>query len=345
LIFKTVALIIKKLKKNNFYIKKFNFQNSSFNNKKMWNFKKAIYNWLNDNKFGIIVITGPTASGKTSLSIEIANYLKNGEVINADSRQVYKNIPITSAIPTKKEQKNIPHHLFEYINSDKSLNVSEWRDDAIKKIYEIQSRGNIPIVCGGTGLWIDALTKNFTLGVKPDFKFRNLLSKYSALELYNKLLEKDEKEAKVLGKKNKKYLIRALEICKYKKSKTLSSKESQSLFPFFFIGITWERKVLYERIKLRNQEMFKNGFLEESLNFIKNLKKIPKIDNAFIAHGIPEALEYFNNQKTLKGLKVSMQKKTRNYAKRQLTWWRNDKRINFIDGKTYNKISLNDTIY
>lgn len=311
----------------------------------MWNFKKEISNWLNNNKYGVIIITGPTASGKTSLSIEISTYLKNGEVINADSRQVYKNIPITSAIPTKEEKNNIPHHLFEYIDSDKSLNVSEWRDHAIKKIEEIHERGNIPIVCGGTGLWIDALTKNFTLGVKPDLEFRKKLNQYSSFDLYNMLLAKDIKEAKSLGKNNKKYLIRALEICKYKQSKTLSSKKGKEIYPFFFLGITWERKILYERIKFRNEEMFKNGFLKETLSFIKNLKKMPEIDNAFIAHGIPESLEYFNNQKTLQGLKTSMQKKTRNYAKRQLTWWRNDERINFIDGKTKNKISLKNKIY
>ncbi|HID92299.1 TPA: tRNA (adenosine(37)-N6)-dimethylallyltransferase MiaA [Candidatus Gracilibacteria bacterium] len=333
----------------------------------MWNYQTEIYNWLQDknlggkNNTGIIVITGPTASGKTGISIEIAQFLKEkgilAEIINADSRQIYTDLPITVAVPTQQEREGFSHHLFEYISPDKTYNVAEWRDDVIAKITEIQVRKSVVIICGGTGLWIDALTKNFTLGVEPNEEFRKIYTQKTEEELYAELLKKDKNQAEKLGK-NKKYLIRALEICEKLGNKTDYAVESKSPYNFFMMGVTWEREKLYERINQRNEIMFEAGFLEEADAFAKkflkntlniktgyksqpNLTDINNNDCGFIAHGIPEYIQFRNGELSLEELKDTMKQHTRNYAKRQLTWWRKDKRVRFLNRETGEEIDLN----
>ncbi len=332
----------------------------------MWDYKNEIYNWLKKNTKGIIVITGPTASGKTGTSIELAQFLLSkgipAEIINADSRQIYTDLPITVAVPTREERQNIPHHLFEYVSPEKTYNVAEWKKDALEKIKEIHARKSVVIICGGTGLWIDALTKNFTLGVAPNETFRALYNKKTKDELYEELLQKDPLQAKKLGK-NKKYLIRALEICETLGSKTQYATESKSPYTFFMMGVTWKRDTLYERINKRNEIMFANGFLQEAETFAKkflhntpisnkhtgyksrpNLTDINHNDCGFIAHGIPEYIQYRNGEISLEELKDKMKQHTRNYAKRQLTWWRKDKRVRFLNKETEEEINLQEQI-
>lgn len=310
----------------------------------MQNVIKNIRHWLQGNPKGVLVVTGPTASGKTGVSIQIAEGV-DGEIINADSRQIYKDLSITTAVPTEEEKKGIPHHLFEYISPEKTYNVSEWRDDALQKIEEIRSRKKIPILCGGTGLWINALTKNFTLGVAPNERFRAEMNTKSSAELFSLLQKKDPKAAEVLGENNKKYIIRALEICEEKGSKTEHSLMNESQYSFYFLGTTWRRDVLYDRINNRTELMFEDGFLEEVQAFLKKYPAAPKNDSAFIAHGVPEAIEYFSGEKTLDELKEKMKQNTRNYAKRQLTWWRKDSRVQFIDMETGAQVDIADKRY
>lgn len=310
----------------------------------MWNYTKEIQIWLQDNPNGVIIVTGPTASGKTGVSIDLAQRI-NGEIINADSRQIYTDLTITTAAPTDDEKKNIPHHLFEYISPNKTYNVSEWRDDAVKKIKDIQSRKKNPILCGGTGLWINALTKNFSLGVEPNEAFREKMQAFSTPELFQKLKIKDVNQAKILGENNRKYIIRALEICEKKGNKTDYAITQKPEFPFFFIGTTWKREKLYDRINKRNEIMMNEGFLEEVQKFKKKFLDIPKYDSAFIAHGVPEALEYLNGKISLERMKEIMTQKTRNYAKRQLTWWRKDERVPFLDMENLKKVSIKNEGY
>lgn len=311
----------------------------------MWNFLDEIQSFWEQNSRGIVVVTGPTASGKTGVSLRIAECFENVEIINADSRQIYTDLPITTAVPTSEERKNIPHHLFEYISPEYAYNVSEWRDDLIATVKDIHSRKKKIILCGGTGLWIDAFTKNFSLGVAPDPAFREEMNKKSSSDLFQLLEGKDPESAKTLGPKNKKYIIRALEICRSKGKKTDVSKQNPAEYHFFMMGTTWKRPSLYDRINARTEKMFENGFLEEVQNFLQKYPDIPENDSAFIAHGIPEAIEYFNGEKTLLELKEKMKQHTRNYAKRQLTWWRKDTRISFIDMENGEKIDLKNPLY
>lgn len=311
----------------------------------MWNFLDEIHSFWNQNPYGILVITGPTASGKTDIALDIAEYFGDVEIVNADSRQIYTDLSITTAVPTQKEKKNIPHHLFEYISPEYAYNVSEWRDDAREVVKKIHSRKKRVILCGGTGLWINAFTKNFSLGVVPDPAFRERMNKESPVDLFNLLEKKDPESAKVIGPKNKKYIIRALEICESKGKKTGVSTENPPEYQFFLMGTTWKRQCLYERINARTEKMFADGFLEEVQRFLQKYPESPVNDSAFIAHGIPEAIEYLNGERSILELKEKMKQNTRNYAKRQLTWWRKDSRVSFLDMETKEKIDLKNPEY
>ena len=304
--------------------------------------------WLEKNKTGILVVTGPTASGKTGYAIKLAQFLGNTEIINADSRQIYTDLFLLTANPTKKEQENIPHHLFDFYSPEKTMNVSEWRDLALKKINEIHSRKKRVILCGGTGLWINALTKNFSLGVEPNAEFREKMNTKSGEELHALLQQKDPEEAKKLPPTNKKYLIRALEICETKGNKTSVSVETPPLYPSFIIATTHPRQTLYNRINQRRDEMFTQGVLEEGEKFIKKYPDAPKNDSAFISHGIPEMITYFSGEKTpedLEYLQEKMAQNTRHYAKRQLTWWRRDMRIHWVDMSEKSVMNIQDKKY
>lgn len=312
------------------------------------------------NPKGVFVVVGPTASGKTGLAIKIAKFLEksknlntSAEIINCDSRQVYTDLPITVAAPTEEEKSGISHHLFEYLSPEKTQNVSEWREAAEQKILEIQSRGGLVILCGGTGLFVNSLSKNFSLSVPPNEKFRAKMSEFSGEELWEMLEEKDGEEAKKLSPNNKKYVLRALEIFeeKGKKSKVMIQQEPK--FKFCFVGITHPRQKLYERINRRNDLMIEAGFLEEVQKFLEKYPNIPEQDGAFIAHGIPEAMDYLSAQNSeknsdeelrlmLENMKNKMKQHTRNYAKRQLTWWRKDERVRWVSGETGEDISLTD---
>jgi tRNA dimethylallyltransferase len=298
--------------------------------------------FFSKNPKGVFVIVGPTASGKTSLSIRIAKHLGDAEIINCDSRQVYRDLSICVAAPTEEEKEGITHHLFEYISPEKTQNVSEWRAEAEATIEEIQSRGKKAILCGGTGLFVNALSKNFSLSVPPNPQLREKLWDYSQQELWDMLNEKDPLEAAKLSPNNKKYIIRALEIYEEKGKKSEIMTTQKPNFPFAFLGITYPRKKLYERINVRNQIMFDDGFLEEVKNFLEKYPNIPENDGAFIAHGVPEAIQYFEKKISLEELQEKMKQNTRNYAKRQLTWWRKDSRVRWISGETGGEILLTD---
>jgi tRNA dimethylallyltransferase len=288
----------------------------------------------------LIVIVGPTASGKTAFSLEVAQKF-SGEIVNADSRQLYRGLEIGSAQPTDSEKGDIPHHLFGILDPKEEGNVALWKEKAKKIISEITSRQKIPIVCGGTGLFVNALTKNFTIPqIPPNTVFRDTKEKLSAEELWDELFQKDPLAAEKIPKQNKRYVIRALEIAEFlgKKSEVIGVGEED--YDTFFIGVVLPRKKLYDKINARVEGMKGKGFLDEVRKLMT--QGYSEKDPGMNAHGYPEAIQFLKGELSEDVLWETMKQNTRNYAKRQLTWWRRDARIHWIDGETLDSVSLQD---
>jgi tRNA dimethylallyltransferase len=269
----------------------------------------------------VIVILGQTATGKSELAIRIAQKIK-GEVISADSRQVYRGLDIGTGKITKREMKGIPHYLIDVANPKKKFTVAEYKKLAEEKIKEIISRGKTPIICGGTGFYIDAITKGTIFPeVPPNKKLRNYLEKKSALELFKILKHLDSRRAKTIDKNNKVRLIRAIEIVKAI-GKTPLLKNIKPDYKFIKIGLYLPKDKLKKKIEKRVAKMFKAGLLNE----IKKLKKA----------GI--------SQKRLKELGFEYDspiyekviKETLKYTRRQMTWFKRDKGIKWFDASNKN---------
>ncbi len=283
----------------------------------------------------VIVIVGPTASGKTSLSIEIAKKY-NGEIISADSMQVYKNIEIASAVPTKDEMCGINHHLISFLEPNEQYSVCDFVNDANEKIEEIIANKKLPIIVGGTGLYIDSLLQNIDFGENSDTEIRKNLEK-EAEELgvdylYEKLKDVDVKAYNRIKPNDKKRIIRALEVY-YSTGETISNRNERSkliesnLDPLI-IGISFEnREILYERINNRVDIMANNGLVEEAKSAYNN----PKFKGAKFAIGHKELFEYFNGNITLEQALENLKMQTRRYAKRQITWFKRNKNINWLN--------------
>lgn len=281
------------------------------------------------NKTKIICIVGATASGKTSLSVELAKAI-DGEIISADSMQVYKNMGIATAVATKEEQQGVPHHLVEFLDSEDSFSVADFVSLANEKIPEITSRGKTPIIVGGTGLFVDSLVKGLTFSdVSANNEIRAELEKLTNDELYSKLLSLDENAAKDIHKNNRKRVIRALELCLSGTTKTEQNENSiktESPYDALYIGVGYDdRQKLYDRINLRVDLMMKAGLLDEAR---KMLKKEGTTSKQAIGH--KELQGYIDGNITLDEALDNLKKETRHYAKRQLTWFRRNENINWL---------------
>lgn len=292
-------------------------------------------------KTKIICIVGPTASGKTSLSVEVAKAL-DGEIISADSMQVYKNMPIATAVATLEEQQNIPHHLVEFLNNDESFSVAEFVNLASAKIEEIKSRNRVPIIVGGTGLFIDSLVKNITFSdVGVNDEIREKLKQKGNDELYDLLLKVDENAAKDIHKNNRKRVIRALELYYGGTTKTQQNEDSmkdESPYDALYIGINYkDRQALYDRINLRVDKMVENGIVDEAKRIFENSTGTSKQ-----AIGHKEIMPYINGEISLDEAKENLKKETRHYAKRQLTWFRRNESINWLYADELSKQELID---
>lgn len=283
----------------------------------------------------VIFVVGPTASGKTALSIALAKEF-GGEIISADSMQIYKGIHIASAAPDTQEQEGIPHHLLEFLELEESFSVADYTKLARKKIDEISERGKIPIVVGGTGLYVSALLDNtkFT-DAKTDETLRlELEKKFDALggeKMLEILSGFDYESAARLHVSDKRRIIRCFEIYEttgltLTQQNALSHLEEPD-FEALVIGITYEdREKLYERINLRVDLMLKNGLLEEAKKtFDRRNDK-----GAFQAIGHKELYGFLEGGTSLEEATELLKRQTRRYAKRQLTWFRRDERINWI---------------
>ncbi len=294
-----------------------------------------------DKKINVLAVVGPTASGKTKLSVELAKVL-NGEVISADSMQIYKGMDIGTAKPTLEEMQGINHHLMGFLNSDENFSVALYVEKAHKVITELYNNGKYPIITGGTGLYVDSLLNNI--------KFFDNTSDDIIRENYSKLLEENgidflldklknvdiESYEKLLEQRNAKRVIRALEFFDVT-GKTISEQnrlsKQESPYNPKKIGLTCrDRQLLYDRINLRVDLMIEQGLLEEAECVLKSKLS----ETAEKAIGYKELIPYFKGESSLDECVETLKMNTRRYAKRQLTWFRRDEDINWIYIDEYN---------
>ena len=280
-------------------------------------------------KTKIICVVGATASGKTDLAVKLAKAV-NGEIISADSMQVYKNMPIATAVATKEEQDGVPHHLVEFLNTDETFSVADFVERAKVLIDEISARGRVPIVAGGTGLFVDSLVKNISFSeVGSNAEIRNELAEKSNEELYEKLLKLDPNAAEDIHPNNRKRVIRALELCMSGTSKTEQNENSMlidSPYDALYIGIGCkDRQKLYDRINKRVDLMLEAGLENEARQMLGKQGL-----TARQAIGHKELQPYIDGNITLAEAVENLKRETRRYAKRQLTWFRRNENINWL---------------
>lgn len=273
----------------------------------------------------VIAIVGATASGKTAYSIELAKRI-DGEIISADSRLVYKGFDIGTAKPSTEEQDGIIHHMIDIVEPEFEYSAGLYQKEARDKIFQIAKKGKTPIITGGTGLYIDILLKNYNLPqIEPDKKLRNELKELTNDELYKKLLQLDNLAGEEINSNDRKKIIRAIEIITttnmpLKNTRSIKEKE----FEIKWIGRNFDRKTLYERIDKRVDMMVEMGIIEETKNLLNKHGRIPNLVNTI---GYREILGYLDNKYSLDEALNLLKKNTRNYAKRQLTWFRRNEEI------------------
>jgi len=273
----------------------------------------------------VIAVVGATASGKTSFSIELAKKC-NGEIVSADSRLVYNGFDIGTAKPTMEEREGIVHHMIDIVEPEFEYSAGLYKKQAEKAIDNILARGKTPIVVGGTGLYIDILLKNYDLpAIKPDMQLRNELGKLSFDDLYKILKQLDSDAAAKIDKNDKKKTIRAIEILKSTgKSMDLSRGKNKYKYEIEWIGKNFDRKTLYKRIEDRVDLMISNGLVDETKYL---LNKHGRIKNLVETIGYREILSYIDGKNSLEDAVAQLKQNTRNYAKRQLTWFRKNEDI------------------
>lgn len=281
-------------------------------------------------KHKILAIVGPSASGKSSLAIRLAKKI-NGEIISADSRLIYKDLNIATAKPTIQEMNGISHHLIDIKEPTEDYTVADFLDDAKRAIEEIVSLGKLPIIVGGTGLYFRILLENYELPrVAPNQPLREELEKKSSQELYNILLELDPKIAEKIHSNNRVKIIRAIEVSK---ALNLPMSEAQGKkdpdYDVLWIGLdSFDRQFLYERINLRVDQMIKKGLIEEAKSLFIQYPGSDILRNTI---GYQELEHYFKDECTLEEAVEEIKQNTRRYAKRQLSWFRSNKNINWFN--------------
>ena len=295
-----------------------------------------------DLKSKIVLIYGPTASGKSSFAIKLAKKIK-GEIVNADSMQVYKELKILSARPLKREYKNIKHHLYGFQSVKKNFSTGDWLRLVNEKILNIKKRKKTPILVGGTGLYFKALTDGLVNIPKIPIKFRksvrSLHKKLGSKKFFLKLIKLDPLSKKYLDFTDTQRVIRSYEVKLFTKKSIYdwfkSTKSDYENNDFYKIYIDYPRAELIKRINYRTEHMIKNGAILEVKKFIK--LKVPKLRTASKAIGINETREYLYKKTELLELIDKISIKTRQYAKRQTTWGRG----NMLDWNKIKSDSLN----
>jgi len=285
----------------------------------------------------IIVICGPTASGKTALSIQLAKKI-GGEIISADSMQIYEDMDIGTAKPTVEEMDGVKHYLIGNVSPTVRYSVASFKKDAINAINDILSKGKTPIIVGGTGLYVDSLVNGIEYDdLEIDLKYRNELEEKAQTEglssLYNKAMEIDPEAMKKISQNDKKRIFRVLEIYnatgKNKTEQEIESRKKENPYNYIVFAIDMPREKLYERINKRVDIMIENGLVDEVKTLINKYEQLP---TAIQGLGYKEVVEYLNNELTFEEMVEKVKMETRRYAKRQLTWFRRNKQIKWIDG-------------
>lgn len=286
----------------------------------------------------VYVIGGPTASGKSKLAVELAKKV-NGEIISADSMQIYKEMNIGTAKVNKEEMQGVQHYLVDFVSPDERYSVSNFKKDAEKAIEKILEKGKTPVVVGGTGLYIDSLIYGIEFqNEEVDLEYREKLNKIAdekGLEsLYKKAQEIDPEAMKKISINDRKRIIRVLEIYhktgKTKTEQELQSRKNEVKYEYKVFAITMNREKLYERIEKRIDFMIEQGLIEEVKQILEKYHTFP---TAMQGLGYKEVVEYLEGSCTKEEMIEKIKKETRHYAKRQLTWFRKNKEIIWLDGE------------
>ena len=285
-------------------------------------------------KIPVIAVVGPTASGKSDLAVQIALEY-SGEIVSCDSMQIYKGIGVATAAPTKEQTDAVKHHLVEFLDCSKGYSVADYVSDAKEVIADIHARGKLPIIAGGTGLYVNSLLNNIHFTEQQtDLALRQKLSdEYDLLgptAMLNRLKELDADYAATLHENDKKRVVRALEIITLTGQSVTQAIENSKIKPSLYnpllIGITYsDRELLYERINKRVDIMLQNGLLQEARQAFE-----ASMNTAAQAIGHKELFGFFKGEQTLDEALENLKMQTRRYAKRQLTWFNKNKDINWI---------------
>lgn len=280
----------------------------------------------------VLVIVGPTAVGKTALSVELAKKF-NGEIISGDSLQIYKKLDIGTAKISTSEMSGIPHHLIDVIEPTDNYSVVDFQKAGRQLITEITERGHLPIIAGGTGLYIQSLLYDYQLGAKEEVvsdvrkKYEELAGKIGKKQLWEYLKEKDPLAAEKIHWNNQRKVIRALEVFEVTGYSIMTPKEKpQCLYEYCMIGLDTDRKLLYQRIDQRVDQMIAAGLVDEA-RFVYSLGEI----QASQGIGYKELYPYFKGEITLEEAVEQIKQNSRRYAKRQLTWFRNRLKAQWFD--------------
>ena len=289
----------------------------------------------------VIVICGPTASGKTALSIELAKKIE-GEIVSADSMQIYKDMNIGSAKVMPEEMEGIKHYLIDFVSPDERYSVANYKQDAKKAIEEIISKGKTPIVVGGTGLYVDSLIYEIEYNdIEIDEEYRRKLETIKEKEglaiLYKKALEIDPKAMEKISSNDSKRIMRVLEIYhstgKTKTQQEFESRTKEIPYDYRVFAINMDREKLYDRINKRVDIMLEKGLVNEVKNLLKKYNNFP---TAMQGLGYKEVKDYLEGNLSYEEMINKIKQESRHYAKRQLTWFRKNENTIWIDG-------LNDT--
>lgn len=286
----------------------------------------------------VIVICGPTASGKTSLGIKLAKKI-DGEIVSCDSMQIYKDMTIGTAKPTEEEQKEAVHHLIDFVLPNERYSVAEYKKDAEYTIEKIIEKGKKPIIVGGTGLYLNSLVYGIDYpNIETDLQYReeleNRVEKEGLENLYNEAKKIDEKAIQKISLNDKKRILRILEIYhttgKTKTELEEISRKNGPKYDYKIFVLNMDRSILYDRINKRVDLMIKDGLIEEVKSLLEKYKEFP---TAMQGLGYKEVVEYLENKLTKDEMIEKIKQETRRYAKRQLTWFRKNKQTIWLDGE------------